>query len=181
MWKVGASVVALAGAAIVFFFHLSWVAAAFVIALRDWGGLVAAMLFARRRPLKGKPPERPLTFAEAATQTEANARRRLGYRLLRTLFGVLGPVGNLAARTARGAGRLDQRIARLLPHSRAGFALFTAGTGTASAVLLVVSREPSTLLASSALASMAASGGAALLWWGYRDFAAPIQEEEDED
>ena len=81
----------------------------------------------------------------------------------------------------RQAGRLDQRIARLMPHSRPGFALFTAGTATASAVLLLVSREPSALLASSALASMAASGGAALLWWGYRDFAAPIQEEEDED
>ena len=80
-----------------------------------------------------------------------------------------------------GALSWSKRIARLLPHSRAGFALFTAGTGTASAVLLVVSREPSTLLASSALASMAASGGAALLWWGYRDFAAPIQEDDDED
>ena len=181
MWKVGASVVALAGAAIVFVFHLSWVAAALVIVLRDWGGLVVAMLFARRRSFKGEPPDKPLTFAEAATQTEANARRRLGYRLLRTLFGVLGPVGNVAARTARGAGRLDQRIARLLPHSRAGFALFTAGTVAASAALLLVSREPSALLGSSAFASMAASGGAALLWWSYRDFGAPIQDEDDDD
>ena len=181
LWRIGSSVIAVAGAALVFAFHLSWLAAAIVIALRDWGGLAAVALFAKERSFKGEPPEEPLTFSQAATQTEASARRRLGYRLLRTLFGVLGPVGNVAARTARQAGRLDQRIARLMPHSRPGFALFTAGTATASAVLLLVSREPSALLASSALASMAASGGAALLWWGYRDFAAPIQEEEDED
>jgi len=180
LWRIGSSVVAVAGAALVFAFHWSWLAAAVVIALRDWGGLAAVALFARKRSFKGEPPEEALTFAEAATQTEASARRRLGYRLLRTLFGVLGPVGNVAARTARQAGRLDQRIARLMPHSRAGFALFTAGTGTASAVLLLVSREPSTLLASSALASMAASGAAALMWWGYRDFGAAI-DEDDED
>jgi hypothetical protein len=180
MWRIGSSAVAVGGATLVFAFHWSWLAAAIVIALRDWGGLAAAALFGKKRSFKGSPPEEPLTFAEAATQTEASARRRLGYRLLRTLFGVLGPVGNLAARTARQAGRLDQRIARLMPHSRAGFALFTAVTSTASAVLLLVSREPSTLLASSALASMAASGAAALMWWSYRDFGAEIAEDDED-
>jgi len=148
------------------------------VALRDWGGLAATTLFAPLRPVKADVPTEPLRFEEAAVQTEAAARKRLGYRLLRTVFGLLGPWGNIAARTGRGLGKLDHRIARFIPHSKPGFILFIAVTLTAAIVLLSIG-EPSTFLLAAALTNLAASGGAALVWWKHRDFSADVAEDED--
>jgi hypothetical protein len=181
-WRIGSALVALGGAALVFALRLPWEAAAVVLALRDWGGLLMTALFAGPRSPPSTLPQGPLTFREAAVQTEARARKRLGYRLLRTTLGVLlGPYGSFVARTGRTAGKLDSKIARLLPHSRLGFALFTAGTGIAAAVLLSISREPSAFIGAAGCARLAASGAAALLWWKYRDFDAEDREEDDED
>jgi hypothetical protein len=179
-WRVGAAVTAALGGAVVLAFGLSWLAAAAVLALRDWGGLFATVRFGAPR----KPPKliasEPIGFREAAARTEASARQRLGYRMVKSLFGViLGPFGNFAARTGRGAARIDTRIARLMPRHWSTMALFTAGMATAAAVLLLSSSEPAALLGAATFARLAGSGGAALLWWRYK--LQTDDEEEDDD
>jgi hypothetical protein len=159
--------VSLAGAAAVFLLDLGWQAAALVLALRSWGGLVASLLFAPRQVAPNDVSTEPLSFSEAAAETGVRARRRLNYRIMAGfLIALLGPAGSFLARTARGA-KLDRRGARLAPQSRAGLALFTFGGLVASAVFLLVSREPAMLLLAAVSARLAAPAGAALLWWKY--------------
>lgn len=179
-WKLGSSVVAVAGAGLVLLLGLHWMAAAIVLAARDWGGLLATALFAdRRRDGTPAPPE-PLTFAEAAGRTEASARRRLSYRLIKSIAGIaLGPFGNIAARTGRSAGNLDSRLARLVPRNRPSTIAFTAITAAVGAFFLLWSREPSALLGGAAFIRLAATGGAILLWWNYAD--GQIDDEDDDD
>ena len=178
-WRLGSAVTFAAGSGIILFLGLHWAAAAAVLALREWGGLVATLLLAGPRKRAGSIWTQPLTFAEAARRTEASARQKLSYRLISSVASLtLGPFGNLAARTGREVGKLDSRLAKLVPRRKSGFILFTLGTATAAIVLLLISREPSTVLASAAAARLAASGGAVLLWWRY---AAGASEEDELD
>ena len=181
-WRVGVAVTAVVGSVIVFLLGLPWQAAALVLALRDYGGLLATALFAGRyRPGRMQTSE-VLTFAEAAGHTEANARRRLSYRLMKTLFAmVLGPVGNIAVRTGRSAGRFDSKLSRLMPRNRAGITIFTAICASAAAAVIFVSREPVAFLAFAAFARLAALGGSALLWWKYKPPADDDDDDDDED
>jgi hypothetical protein len=180
-WRIGSALTFVIGSAVVLLFGLHWVAAALVLALREWGGLVGTLLFAPERSLKDSTVNEPLTFAEAARRTEAAARQKLSYRLISSVASlVLGPFGNLAARTGREVGKLDSRLAKIVPRSKSGFILFTLGTAAAAAFFLMVSREPSTLLAAAAFARLAASGASVLLWWRYAG-QAPEDEELDED
>lgn len=179
MWRLGAAVTSVAGAAAVFLFGLHWTAAAAVLALREWGGLAATLLLAPQRRGPSRIVSEVLEFREAASRTESSARRRLSYRMMKSLFGVvLGPFGNLAARTGRGAGGLDSKIAKLIPRSRPGMVLLTGGTTLAATILLSVSREPASIMGAAALTRIAASGGAALLWW---DYAEDRDDEEDDE
>ena len=102
-WRMGPAIAAGIGGGLVFLFDLNWVAAAVVVGLRDWFGLLATWLFGpAKKPPKITPTE-PMGFHQAAARTEASARRRLSYRVMKSIFGVLhGPLGNLAARTGRG-------------------------------------------------------------------------------
>ena len=179
-WPVGVAVTATIGSAIVFVFGLPWQAAALVIALRDWGGVLAKALSGRRHVPGSKATSEPLTLAEAAGATEATARRRLSYRLVKTLFAVvLGPVGNVAARTGRGAGRFDSKLSRMMPQNWTGIAVFTAICVAVAGVLILISREPLLFLVSAASLRLAALGGSALLWWRYK--AAADDDDEDDD
>ena len=178
LWRIGSAVTSVGGAAAVFLFELPWQWAAAVLAAREWGGLLATALFAGLRSPPRVIPDQPITFHEAAVQTEATARKRLGYRLLRTILILLGPIGSFAARTGRGAGRLDQKIGRLMPRSRVGFVIFTAAMLAIGSTLLALSRQPASLLVAAAALRLAASGGAALLWWKYRDDRV---EDDDDD
>jgi hypothetical protein len=163
----------------VFALGLPWQAAALVIGLRDWGGVLSKALFGRRHVPGGKGTSAPLTFAEAAGATESTARRRLSYRLVKTVFAVfLGPVGNVAARTGRGAGRFDSKLSKMMPRGWTGIAIFTAICVTVAAVLMLLWREPALFLASAAFLRLAALGGSALLWWRYK---APADEDDDDD
>lgn len=178
-WRVGPAVAALIGGALIFVFDLNWVAAAIVVALRDWFGLLATWLFGPPKKIPKVTPTEPMAFGHAAARTEASARRRLSYRMMKSLFGVLlGPFGNIAARTGRGV-RLDTRIANFIPRNRPGLLLLALGTGGGAAFLLLASREPAAILGSAALARIAASAGSALLWWKYG--SDQIDEEEDID
>jgi len=180
-WRLGSTAAFVGASAMVFALGLHWTAAAAALAIRDWGGMIATWLFAPMRQPSSQPFDRPLTFAEVAERTEASARQRLSYRLMSALFGfALGPLGNFAARTGRGVGRLDRRIAGWVPRHRPGFILFTLITGGTAAVFLFVSREPSTVLGAGAFSRLAASGAAVLLWWNYGG-RAKDDGEDDED
>lgn len=179
-WRLGAAVMGCIGAALVFGLELGWLAAAAVLALRDWGGLVATLLFGARR---GPPPlacSDPLSFAETAARTERVAHRRLTYRISKGLLAMLlGPVGGFAARTGRGAG-LDTRLARVVPRSRSGIAALVFAMTAVSSVAFSLSREPAALLLAAAALRVAASAGSILLWWKYAQ-AVPEADEDDED
>jgi hypothetical protein len=180
-WRISSAVTFVAGSALVLFFELHWAAAAVVLALREWGGLIGTWLFGPKRELEDRAINQPLIFAEAARRTEAGARQKLSYRLISSVSSlVLGPFGNLAARTGRELGKLDSRLARLVPRSKTGFILFAIGTAAVATFFLIVSREPSTLLAAAAFTRLSASGASVLLWWRYAG-QAPEDEELDED
>ncbi len=179
--RLGSAVTFAVGSGLVLALGLHWAAAAAVLALREWGGLALTLLFAKRYERTGPAWTQPLTFAEAARRTEGSARQKLSYRLISSVSGlILGPFGNFAARTSREVGKLDRRLARLVPRSRSGFMLFTLATAGTSIFFLTVSSEPSTFLASAAFARLASSGAAVLLWWRYGTETVE-DEEPDED
>ncbi len=179
-WRLGAGATIAAGAAIVYLRAPDWQPAALVLGLREWGGLLAAFVFAPRRKPRERLDAQPLTFARAAEQTEMGARRKLTYRLLKgVLTATLGPAGAVFARAGRGA-RLDSRISRLVPRHRGGMALFAFVTAGIAATILLLSREPSALLLGAVFTRLAASSGAALLWWSYAK-EGEIAADEDED
>ena len=180
-WRLGSAVTFAVGSGLVLLLGLHWTAAAAVLALREWGGLAATLLFAPSRKRTRRVWTEPLTFAEAARRTEGSARQKLSYRLISSLATlVLGPFGKLAARTGREVGKLDSRLAKLVPRSKSGFILFTLGTAAAAGFFLFVSREPSTLLAAAAFARLAASGVAVLLWWRFGGETAEDDEPDEE-
>jgi hypothetical protein len=179
-WRIGSGLTFAAGSAAVLLFGGDWMAAAAVLALREWGALIATLLFAPERKNKHSR-SRPLTFEEVARRTEANARQKLSYRLISSISSLLlGPFGNLAARTGREMGRLDSRLAKLVPRKKSGFALFTLGTVVVAATFLFVSREPSTVLGAAAFARLAASGATVLMWWRYGSDAADDDDLDEE-
>lgn len=179
-WRVGAAATAVVGSTIIFAFDLPWQAASVVIALRDWVGLIATALFAGPRDPSLPQRSDVMTFAEAAAKTEGSARRQLSYRLIKTLSGVLfGPIGNIAARTGRGAGGLDRKLSRLVPRNRPGMMGFTTVCAAAAVALIVASSEPLSFIVAAAFMRLSASGGAVLLWWRYR--AASDDEDDDDD
>jgi hypothetical protein len=177
LWRTGAAVTTLVGAATVFFFKFDWQAAALVLALRSWGGLLAALLFAPTQRSSREHPTQPLDFAQAAAATGVKSHSKLSYRIIASLLVALfGPAGKFVARTGRGA-RLGTRSARLTPKSQAGLAVFTLCALASSAFFLLISREPATLLLAAVSARLAAPAGAALLWWKYSDDETELSED----
>lgn len=178
-WRLGSAVTVLVGSALVWQLGLEWWHGALVLALKEWGSLLATGLFAKRRQDWPEPKAEPLTFAELAARTEASARRRLTYRMAKSVLGgVLGPVGTVIARTGRGAS-LDAKVSRLIPRHRGGMAVLTLVSGGLMLFFLVLG-EPATLVISSAAARIAASGASALLWWNYGSLLPPDDDDDDE-
>ena len=179
-WRLGAALTGVAGAALVWKLGGEWWQGALVLGLRDWGGLLFTLLFARRRPDAELPEVEPLTFAEVAARTEVSSRRKLTYRMAKSVLGaLLGPVGTVIARTGRGA-RLDARISRMIPRHRGGIATLTLVSSGVMFFFLVVAREPATLVLASAAARIAATGGSALLWWNYASALGPDEDDDDD-
>lgn len=179
-WRLGAALAGVAGAALVWWLGGQWWHAALVLAARDWGGLLLTALAGRRRRPHEEPEAEPMRFAELASRTEAAARRRLVYRLAKSvLSGMLGPFGSVIARTGRGA-RLDARISRMVPRHRGGMTVLALASGGVMLFFLMVAREPATLVLAAVSARVAASAGSALLWWNYGT-SLKLDEEEDED
>lgn len=178
-WRMGSALTVVVGAALVWLLDLQWWHAALVLGLKEWGSLLFTALFARKRPDSNPPMPEPLSFAELAARTEASAKRRLTYRMAKSVLGgLLGPVGTVIARTGRGA-RLDGRISRMIPRHRGGMVTLTLVSSGAMLFFLLLG-EPATLVLASASARIAASGGSALLWWSYGNTLDP-DEEDDED
>ena len=178
-WRTGAAATGVIGAALLWKFGGEWWHAALLIALRDWVGLLFTFAFGPPRAQAAIPLPEPMRFAEIAARTEFAARRRLTYRIVKSLLGgVMGPFGSLIARTGRGAG-LDARINRLIPRHRPGMIGLTLASSAVMVFFLMIAREPATLVLASAASRIATSGGTALLWWNYAmDFS---RDEDDED
>jgi hypothetical protein len=179
-WRLGAAVTVLVGAALVWQLQLGWWQAALVLAAKEWGSLLFTLLFARRRPLAEPVAAEPLTFAELAARTEASARRRLTYRMAKSvLSGALGPFGTFIARTGRGA-RLDARISRMVPRHRGGMVVLTLVSTALTFGLLLLSTEPAMLVVAAATSRIAASGGSSLLWWRYGETLGADEDDDDD-
>ena len=180
-WRMGAAVVGSIGAAIVLGFGLGWLGAAVVLALREWGGLLATLLLGPNRAPKAEVPRHVLRFDETAAQTERVARRRLTYRVSKGLLSILfGPIGGFAARTGRGAG-LHSRLSKLVPRHRSGVAMLAAVSLSVTVGALAVSREPALLFLSAAAFRIAASAGSMLLWWNYAEVVASDDDDDEDD
>jgi hypothetical protein len=109
--------------------------------------------------------------------TGRRARHRLIYRVGKGALGVLGPVGNIAARTVRGIGAHR----KIVPNRFTPIALFAAGTTAAAVILPMVLAKPGTLLISAALLRIAAAAGSVLLWWRYADDLPDDDDDDDDD
>lgn len=179
-WRVGIALASLAGAAVTLFAGLEWWWAAVLFGLRDWGGLLLSLAVARPRPQLPDFATEPLRFEEVAARTEFASRRRITYRLAKTVLGaVLGPFGSVVARTGRGF-RLDGKLSRLVPRHRGGMMAFTVLTAVGAAGLLAVTVEPFFLLLAASVARLSASGASALLWWKHGDMGG-VDDDTDDD
>ena len=163
-WRLGSAATLLAGAAVILALDLGWVWAALLLGLREWGGLLATFLLGKRRSPDLDAMAGPLQFPEIASRTSMMARRRLVYRVTKTMFGILGPLSGVIVRTGRGIG-LDARIAQRLPIRGWNIGLLAfIGIG-ASVGLVIAVQEPAALVIASALARIGAAAGSVLIWW----------------
>lgn len=180
VWKTASAAVLATGGLLILLAGLPVLAAAAIFAVREWVALLATLMFAPRRKARQRVPAEALRFRQVAGRTEASARRRLSYRLIKSLATIfLGPFGNFAARTGRQLGQVDSRFARFVPRNKPGMILFTLVTGGAALFFMLISTEPASLLAGAAFARLSATGAAALLWWRYAS-AAPDEDEDDD-
>jgi hypothetical protein len=141
--------------------------AAFAFGLREWAGLAGAKLTRPSRP-KALPQLAPtteaLTWSEIAARTYAVSRRRLAFRLAKSLLGAtLGPFGGILARTGRGTGA-HRHLERFTPRDpRLLGAIAAAATG-AGVVMLALSGKPFVALAAASLIRFGASAFASFGW-----------------
>lgn len=179
-WRLGVAVASLLAGAAVLLLGLDWWWAAVLFGLRDWGGLFMTLVAGRLRTPVEHPRSEPMAFDELAARTENTARRRLTYRLAKSvLAGVLGPFGTLIARTGRGV-RLDSKLSNKIPRHRGGMTALTLVAAALCLVSLMLTREPALILLAAAAARIAGSGGSALLWWNYGGAAGFDEDDEDD-
>lgn len=169
-WRLGSSLVMLAGAGIVLLLGLHWVWAALAVGLREWGGLLGVWLEPQRSPAIASAPPAELKFAEIAARTSMAARRRLVYRIGKVALSAIGPVGSLIARTGRGGG-LDGRLAARFPAGPAPLLVLAVLSIAAVALIILISRDPPALLIASVAARIAAAAFSALIWWPWQSGA----------
>jgi len=169
----------LAMAAVALAAGLDWTAFALILGVREWIALGIALIPGLRPKLdaSGPPVETPLSWREVAAITGRRARHRFTYRVGKSLLGVLGPIGNIAARTARGIGAHR----RIVPGSAWPVATVAAGATAAAIFLPIALAKPALLLASASLLRVAAAAGNVLLWWRFADQLPDDDEDDEED
>jgi hypothetical protein len=158
---------------------LGWIGFALVLAIREWVALAVSLIPALRRSADPNvtPVETPLTWREVVAITGRKARHRLAYRIGKSVLGIFGPFGNIAARTARGMGA-HRRVA---PNSIVPVAAVAVGATAAGLIVPVVLAKPATLLISATLLRVAAAAGNVLLWWRFADQLPDDDDDDDED
>ena len=142
-----------------------WAAIAF--GLREWVGLAAAKL----TPASGANPSAqlvpasgPLAWPEISARTYAVSRRRLAFRLAKSVLGAtLGPFGGILARTGRGAGA-HRHLERFTPRDPRLLGLTAIGSTGAGIAMMAVSIEPAVALAGTSLIRFGASALASFGW-----------------
>lgn len=162
-----------------------WQAAALGVAFgaREWIAYITLRLWPRAPREPRFPTNDPLKFEEVARYTAIMGRRLLTYRVTKSLLTIIGPVGNVAARTGRGL-KWHQKVEPYVPHHLGGFIMFTIGAFGAAAFLALRSGEPAAMIGAAGLCQIGAAAGNVVLMWRYlpsRDTDTPAEEEDDDD
>ncbi len=163
-WRLGSALTMLCGAILTLLFGLHWAWGALVLALRDWGGLLAVWLARGTPSATTNAPPADLGFAEIASRTSMAARRRLVYRIGKIALSILGPLGSIIARTSRGSG-LDGRVAQKLRINPVNVGLLALLSILTTFGIILVIRAPAALLVASVTARLAAAALSVLIWW----------------
>lgn len=154
-------------------------ALAVAIGAREWIALVVSIAAARpvrRTRSLGEAPG----WQEIADSSLVGARRRLPYRIGKGILAfTLGPVGTIAARTARGLNQ-HRRLERFTSNLRAVALLFISCMAIAAALVLVLP-TPATLLGAASLTRVGAACANLLLWAQFSDVPATTGDWEDDD
>lgn len=173
-WRIGSAAAMVAGACLVLTLGLDWMWGALVLAIREWGGLLAVWVTRRTQVGVAIAPTRDLHFAEIAARTSLAARRRLVYRIGKVTLSLLGPLGSILARTGRGIG-FDGRLAQSFEIRPTYIALVAMACCAAVVATLTFSPDPSALLIASVIARIGAASISVLLWWRWHDGAAQFE------
>lgn len=173
-WRIGAAAAMVAGACLVLTLGLDWMWGALVLALREWGGLLAVWATRRTQASTAIAPARDLSFVEIAARTSLAARRRLVYRIGKVTLSLLGPLGSILARTGRGTG-LDGRLAQRFGIKPTYIGLLALACCGAAVATVTVSHEAAALLIASVIARIAAASLSVLVWWHWHDGSAQIE------
>ena len=173
-WRIGSAAAMVAGACLVLTLGLDWMWGALVLAIREWGGLLAVWATRQTQTSIAPAPLPDLGFAEIAARTSLAARRRLVYRIGKMTLSLLGPVGSILARTGRGTG-LDGRLAQRVKIRPACIALLALACCAATVGTMSVTNDPAALLVASVIARIATASLSVLLWWRWHDGAAQFE------
>ncbi len=156
------------------------VMAAGVLVLREWVALLASIMACGEHS-----PERsdlqPFTWRQIGGMTGERARRRLTYRIGKTVLGAfLGPFSGLVARTGRGVG-IHKKAEHFVPTNPLPLAILASGAAILSVLLQVALAKPATLIVSASLLRIAAIAGNILLWSPYGKFMMADETDEDDE
>ncbi|HVF38112.1 MAG TPA: hypothetical protein VNA29_09265 [Sphingomicrobium sp.] len=145
-----------------------WHAAALglMFGAREWIAYAVLRLWPRAsRPAKVRLDDM-LKFGEVAHYSAVLGRRLLTYRITKSLLAVFGPFGTAAARTGRGLN-WHAKVEPYIPHSLAGFLLFSAVAFGIAAILATRSGEPALMIVAAGLLQVGAAAANVILFWRY--------------
>ncbi len=149
---------------------------------REWVAYAVVRLWPKAVHVPRRPIADPLAFAEMGRNTAVSGRRLLTYRISKIALTILGPVGNVAARTGRGLN-WHAKIEPYLPHRLSGFILLGLSMAGGAVFLAMRSGEPAAMVGAAGLMQLAgASLNIALMWPFLPDRNDPdlILDEDDD-
>ncbi len=150
---------------------------------REWIAYAVVRSWPKAQRASRSPVLEPMTLAEVARNTAVSGRRLLTYRISKVVLAMLGPVGNIAARTGRGLN-WHSKIEPYLPHHLPGFILFALIATGGAAFLALGSGEPAAMVAAAAMMQLAAASTNIALMWRWlplRDDPRLMIDEDEED
>jgi hypothetical protein len=153
---------------------------AFAFGAREWIAYAALRWWPRPPFLPRRDRTEPVSFGEVAQNSAVFGRRLLAYRITKSMLTVLGPLGNLAARTGRGLN-WHLKLEPYVPHHLGGFMFFSIATFGVAFFLIVRSGEPAAMILAGGLTQIGAVASNVLLLWNWLPPKGTVLAEEDLD